>query len=77
MDDSVSRLSFGRSRSVSSRSMPMMVIGICTLNESSGKLKGDGEERAKSMRFIVGRSASEDHTRQIWGVCDLYVFSIL
>ena len=43
----------------------MMVRTVCTLNESSGKLKDDGEERVKSMKFVVGRSASQDHIRQI------------
>ena len=41
----------------------MMVRSVCTLNESSGMLKDDGEERVKSIRFAVGRSASEDHIR--------------
>ena len=59
------RLSFGRSRSITSTSTIMMVISVCTLNESSGKLEDDGEERAKSKRFRVGRSVGEDHTRQI------------
>ena len=43
----------------------MMVISVCTLNESSEKIEDDGEERVKSMRFRVGRSASDDHIRHI------------
>ena len=56
--------------------MSMMVKSVCTLNESSGKLKDDGEERAKFMRFRVGRSADEDHTRQRLVFCYCNVFSV-
>ena len=47
------------------QSASMMVKSVCTLNESSGKLEDDGEDREKSMKFIVGISASEDHTGHI------------
>jgi hypothetical protein len=40
--------------------MPMMVISVCTLNESIGKLKDDGRQKEESMRFKVGRSVDED-----------------
>ena len=50
----------------------MMVKNACTLNES-WEAQDDDEERVNSMRFKVGRSVDEDHTRQI----SLFCYNIL
>ena len=62
-DNSVSRLSFRRSRSVNCTNSSTMVISVVVLNELKGKLELVEKKERILEDFRVDKSTDEDHIK--------------